>query len=67
MVGMDDDPVADLQRWQDAGGVWQVIHQRGDAVTVGLFRCDGGEQVGEVCSGDAALRAFLDGRASNLD
>lgn len=64
---MDDDPVSQLQRWQDAGGVWQVLHQRGDAVTVGLFRCDGGEEVGQVRSADPRLLTFLAGRCTSLD
>ncbi|MGB8404429.1 MAG: hypothetical protein WCE30_10230 [Mycobacterium sp.] len=42
---MVDDPVAVLQRWEIAGGSWRVIGHSDHEVTVGLFRCDGGEQV----------------------
>jgi hypothetical protein len=64
---MPEDPVAVLRRWEDAGGHWRVLERRGDTVTVGLFRCDGGEQVDEVCSRDAAVLAFLAGRRSSTD
>ncbi|WP_328353063.1 hypothetical protein OG976_20995 [Mycobacterium sp. NBC_00419] len=40
---MGDNPVAVLQRWQDAGARWSVITRRSASVTVGLYRCDGGE------------------------
>jgi hypothetical protein len=62
-----DDPVAQLQRWEDAGGLWQVLLDHGGTLTVGLFRCDGGEQVGELRSGDPALIEFVAGRRSSLD
>jgi hypothetical protein len=67
MGPMTTDPVAGLRRWADAGGVWQVIDRRAGTVTVGLFRCDGGEQVGVVCSGAAELIEFLGERRSSLD
>ena len=62
-----DDPVAVLQRWEDAGGMWRVLTSRAGEITVGLFRCDGGEQVDEVRSAAPAFAAFLAGRTSNLD
>ena len=38
------DFVAQLRRWEDAGGVWRVLGRDRDAVTVGLYRCDDGEE-----------------------
>jgi hypothetical protein len=64
---MGDDPVAVLQRWQDAGAYWRVLHRGETSVTVALLRCDGGEEVDRFTSSDARLRAFLDGRDSNTD
>ncbi|HEY7053949.1 MAG TPA: hypothetical protein VH496_17725 [Mycobacterium sp.] len=54
-----DDPVAILQRWADSGAVWRVIHRGRNDVTVGLYRCDGGEEVDRVTSADPRLLAFL--------
>ncbi|CAN5457082.1 hypothetical protein BH10ACT9_BH10ACT9_21820 [soil metagenome] len=54
-----DDPVAVLQRWEDCGGVWRVLERRSDAVTVGLYRCDGGEEMDRVSSADPRLLKFL--------
>ena len=59
---MTDDAVATLQRWQDCGGVWRVLDRRGGAITVGLYRCDGGEEMDRVRSTDPALLEFLAGR-----
>ena len=50
--GLDEDPVTVLQRWADAGGVWRVIDRGADTVTVGLYRCDGGEEMDRLRSSD---------------
>jgi hypothetical protein len=59
---MDVDRVAELQRWQDSGAVWEVISRRGDAVTVALLRCDGGEEMDRFTSDDARLLDFIGDR-----
>jgi hypothetical protein len=63
----DRDPVAVLVRWQEAGAGWRVIARHGDTVTVGLCRCDGGEEVDRFTSGDRRLLDFLAGRTSSED
>ena len=63
----DQDFVAQLRRWQDAGGVWRVLGQDLDAVTVGLYRCDGGEETDRFRSDDPRLAQFLAGRTSSED
>lgn len=67
MGTVNDDPVEILQRWESAGGVWRVIGRGGGHLTVGLFRCDGGEQVDEVRSADETLLAFVGDRETSLD
>ena len=62
---MLDDPVAVLQRWADAGAVWRVIHRGEHAVTVGLYQCDGGEEVDRINSTDPRLLDFLRTRDSS--
>lgn len=58
------DLVAALQRWQDFGAVWQVLDRGKGGVTVGLFRCDGGEEAGRFTSNAPELLAFVAGQAS---
>ncbi|HPX36919.1 MAG TPA: hypothetical protein PLH92_09760 [Mycobacterium sp.] len=59
-VAVSDDPVETLRRWTDAGAHWKVVGRHGDAVTIGLFRCDGGEEVDRFTSSDPGLLAYLD-------
>jgi hypothetical protein len=56
------DPVEVLRRWQVAGAVWHVLGHHGDAVTVGLFTCDGGEEVSRFTSRDPDLLRFVGDR-----
>jgi hypothetical protein len=62
----DEDPVATLQRWQNAGAVWRVIARHPHRVTVGLYTCSGGEEVDRFTSSNPHLLRFLgDQSASN--
>lgn len=54
--------VQSLRRWQDFGAVWRVLRREGGEVTIGLFRCDGGEEVHRFISDDEDLVAFVSGR-----
>ena len=56
-----------LRRWEDAGGIWRVLHHDGGAVTVGLYRCDGGEEADRFVATDSGLVEFLAGRTSSED
>ena len=60
-----DDPVAVLQRWADAGAVWRVICRHDAGGTVGLYQCDGGEEVDRISSMDPRLLSYLTGRTSS--
>ena len=64
---MNIDRVAELQRWQDAGAVWKVIVRTGRSVTIGLLRCDGGEEVDRFTSDDPRLLAFIGDRRSSAE
>ncbi len=57
-------PVDTLVRWEDHGAVWRVVGRTASEVTVALCRCDGGEEVERLVSGDPDLLAFVDGRVS---
>ena len=65
--GMDIDRVAELERGQDSGAVWQVISRHGDTLTVALLRCDGGEEMDRFTSDDSRLRAFVGDRFSSQE
>lgn len=56
-----------VRRWQDLGGTWRVLGHRHQQVTVSLCRCDVGEEVDRVTSGDADLLEFLGDRQSSED
>jgi hypothetical protein len=49
------DFVALLRRWEDAGGLWRVLGRAGGSVTVGLYRCDGGEETDRFVAPDPRL------------
>jgi hypothetical protein len=57
-----DDPVEVLRRWEGAGATWQVVGRHRDEVTIGLFTCDGGEEISRFTTGDPALVQFVDAR-----
>ena len=62
---MDVDPVAELQRWQDSGALWEVLARKGGSVTIALLRCDGGEEMERFTSDDPRLLAFIGDRRSS--
>jgi hypothetical protein len=64
---MHVDRVAELQRWQDAGAVWEVVFRKGRSVTVAMMRCDGGEEVDRFTSDDPRVLDFIGDRLSSAD
>jgi uncharacterized protein len=61
------DFVAMLRRWEDAGGLWQVLGRHREEITVGLYRCDGGEEVDRFVATDPRLAQFVAGRSSSKE
>lgn len=59
--------MAALQRWEESGAVWRVLHHDSGSVTVALLTCDGGEQVGELRCDEDEVAEFLAGRVTNAD
>ena len=57
-----------LRRWELSGGHWKVLRSSDMWVDIGLFSCDGTQQMSRV-SGvrTSVLRGYLDGRASSAD
>ena len=56
-----------LRRWEDAGGLWRVLGRDVGGITVGLYRCDGGEETDRFVADDPRLEQFLAGRTSSED
>jgi len=61
----DTDAAAVLRRWEEAGGLWRVLARDAAAVTVGLYRCDGGEEGDRIVTDERPLTHFLAGRSSS--
>ena len=57
-----------LTRWERFGGQWRVLRVDEDWIELGLYSCDGGEQM-HLISGarTSVLRSFLSGRESSND
>jgi hypothetical protein len=64
---MPVDRIAELQRWQDSGAIWEVRARRGRSVTVALMRCDGGEEVERFTSDDPDLLTFIGDRRTSQE
>ncbi len=60
------DPVQTLQRWEDAGGTWQVASRTDASLTLALCRCDGPE-ADRITSSDPELLRFVGERSSSED
>ncbi|WP_370618768.1 hypothetical protein [Mumia sp. Pv 4-285] len=61
------DVIEMLERWEDAGGTWQVVARTSARATVALCRCDGGEEVERLSSEEPTVLAMLAQRSSNED
>lgn len=57
----------DLLRWEDSGASRRVVHHGPAGVTLGLLRCDGGEEVDRVLTDDPIILAHIGGRLSSED
>jgi len=55
-------PIELLMRWEEFGATWQVVSHTADSVTISMRRCDGGEEVRRLTSGDPELLGWLAGR-----
>jgi MFS family permease len=62
--GMSD-VLAQLRRWEDAGGQWHATLRADGSAVVALERCDLGETVETITSGDPAVVAALRRRGSS--
>ena len=55
---MAESPVTTLERWEDHGAIWRLVHVSDDYAIVDLCTCTG-EPVDRLESGDDELIRFL--------
>ena len=67
MTGTLGEPVDVLRRWESSGGHWRVLSRSDMSVVLGLFSCDGGEEMRRLTAASAELDAFLSGRSRSDD
>lgn len=57
-----------LTRWERFGGHWSVLRVDDDWMELGLYSCNGGEQMHRISGArTSVLRSFLSGRQSSTD
>ena len=56
---MTEDATAAVRRWLDSGGEVRLLSEQDDQLVVGLFTCDGGEEMGRVTGPAEALRDLV--------
>lgn len=67
-TGPPDGLVEVLGRWEHAGGHWTVLTTTEAWIEIGLFTCDGAEQMGQVSGArTSVLCSFLADRLSSTD
>ena len=54
-----EDPADVLERWLTSGGEARVVGHADGGTVVGLFTCDGGEQMGGVTVSDETAARLL--------
>jgi hypothetical protein len=67
MADVNPDLVPVLTRWQDAGGIWRVVARSNAQVTIALCRCDGGEEVERLSTGDVGTLRWVESECVGSD
>jgi uncharacterized cupin superfamily protein len=67
MTDTHEPPVEVMSRWESSGGHWRVLSRSDGSVVLGLFSCDGGEEMHRLTAVSAELDAFLAGRTRSND
>ena len=59
------DLIRALHDWERSGAVWRLVDIRPTEATVALLRCDAGEEVDRISSGDPLWLNYLRSRSSS--
>ena len=57
--------IGSLHDWERSGAVWRLVDIRTSEATVALLRCDAGEEVDRITSGDPQWLEYLRTRSSS--
>lgn len=60
-----EDPLEVLQRWEDSGAVWRVVHRTTDGVEIALLTCTAREEMGRITTDDPRVLAYIGDRDEN--
>lgn len=60
-----EDPLEVLQRWEDSGAVWRVVHRTPDTLEIALLTCTAREEMGRITTSDPRVMAFVGDRVQN--
>lgn len=64
---MEDQPLQIVQRWERAGGHWQLLSRGPPGLVVSLLRCDSGEEAHRLTTDDPLLTDYIGDRHSDSD
>jgi hypothetical protein len=62
MTGAREAVTDAVRRWEASGGHWRVLSRSDTSVVLGLFSCDGGEEMHRLTAAGAEIDSFLAGR-----
>ncbi|MGD9957572.1 MAG: hypothetical protein AB7O74_05520 [Candidatus Nanopelagicales bacterium] len=51
--------LAELVRWEESGGAWELVSDAGGIIVLALLPCTGGDPVGSIESRDSDLREHV--------
>ena len=55
----DDEPLAQLTRWERSGGTWRLVREDESGVLLDLLTCSSGDVMAQLRSPSEALRAYV--------
>lgn len=67
MIDARANPADVLSRWESSGGHWRVLSRSDTSLVLGLFSCDGGEEMHRLTAASAELDVLLAGRTRSDD
>lgn len=56
-----------LLRWETSGGTWRVLSRTPEGLEIALCRCDGGEEMDRLTTGESTVLAYVGRRETSED
>ena len=67
MTDAREPPLDVVRRWESSGGHWRVLSRSDTWIVLGLFSCDGGEEMHRITAAGAEIDPLLAGRTRSDD